>query len=109
MVTILENAKIIEGKYDPYKDFELDKAGYFLIRYLEDGNVEIGHCKGKNEVDLIIKGKSALEICWTLKNEGIDLLPEHWAYLGKEIEKARLAQKLGLKYVQDDELDISSI
>ena len=36
----------------------------------------------------------------------VTLTQEHAAYLGKELEKAEIALKLGKQYVQDDPLDL---
>ncbi|MEM3373630.1 MAG: DUF4346 domain-containing protein [Candidatus Woesearchaeota archaeon] len=105
--TISENVKIIKGSYHPYKDWYQDKKGYFLIRLdRKKKTIELGFCKKNNVVEIIIIGKTPQEIYYTAVKEKLISRMEHAAYLGKELEKAYLALKYDLDYVQDDELKI---
>lgn len=103
------SAKEVEASYDDATEFVLDPAGYFLIRVDRDKMIlEAAFCGSKNEVELVVRGETPIEIYHTiLVNEGLKIRPEHAAYLGRELEKAYLALKHGADYVQDDPLDIS--
>ena len=85
----------------------MDK-GYFLIRINKEKQViELGFCKDDNVIDIVITGKIPQEIYYTAVEKGLLTRLEHAAYLGKELEKAYLALKHDLDYVQDEELNIS--
>jgi dihydropteroate synthase len=51
-----------------------------------------------------VKGKEVTEIYQTIIRERMVEKLDHAAYLGKELEKAELALKLGRAYVQDEDL-----
>lgn len=105
--TISKNVKIIKGSYHPYKDWIQDKKGYFLIRInKKDKIIELGFCKKDNIVEIIITGKNPQEIYYTVAKQKLISRLEHYAYLGKELEKAYLALKYDLEYIQDEELVI---
>ncbi len=94
--------EMIIAKYDPMKDWQQDKKGYFLIR-LERKNkeIEVGFVSNKHVITKIIRGKNSEEIYNTLiKNKMVSNM-NHAAYLGKELYKAELALRYGKKYVQD--------
>ena len=102
-----DKMKEVKAEYDDMKEFTLDPKGYFLIRVnREKQRVEVGHCGERNEVDVMVYGNTAIEIYMTIIKKGLVGDLGHAAYLGREIEKACLALKHGLKYVQDDELEI---
>lgn len=104
---ISKNVKIIKGNYHPIKDWIQDPKGYFLIRVI-DGVIEVGFCKENNIVEVIIRGTTPQEIYFAVAENNEDFISrlDHAAYLGKELEKAYLALKHGLNYVQDEELDM---
>ena len=98
----------IKAKYDDLQEFVMDKKGYFLIRInKETKRVEVGHCSNLNKVDIMVYGNNSLEIYMTIIKKGLVENMGHAAYLGREIEKACLALKNNLEYVQDDELDLT--
>jgi len=102
------NAKEIIATFDDRKEFVLDPKGYFLIRVnYEKKIIEVGLCRAKNVVEVKISGKLPIEIYNTVAREKLIERPEHYAYLGRELQKAYIALQLGLVYVQDDELDFS--
>ena len=103
-----EGLKTIQAKYDDEKEFALDPAGYFLIKIDRVKKlIEVGFCNGKNKMVLKITGKTPLEIYQTIINkESLPIRKDHCAYLGRELQKACLALKYNLEYVQDDELDL---
>lgn len=102
-----ENAEVIEGSYDKYKDWTMDPVGYFLIRVNKEKKlIELGFCKEDNKIEIVITGKIPQEIYYTAIKKNLLSRIEHASYIGKELEKAYLALKYDLDYVQDDELKI---
>ena len=105
--TLNPSVEKIKGSFDNYKDWKMDLLGYFLIRVnKEDKLLELGFCKENNVIDVIITGKIPQEIYYTAIKKNLLSKLEHAAYLGKELEKAYLALKYNLKYVQDEELKL---
>lgn len=103
-----DNVKEIKAEYDDDKEFVLDPKGYFLIRVDNLKKlIEIGFCGKRNTVEVKIFGNLPRDIYNTVAKEKLIDRPEHYAYLGRELQKAYIALKLGLKYVQDDELDFN--
>ena len=97
----------IKAEYNDLKEFVMDKKGYFLVRInKEKKRVEVGHCSSLNKVDVMDYGTISIEIYMTIIKKGLVENMGHAAYLGREIEKARLALKNNLEYVQDDELKV---
>jgi tetrahydromethanopterin S-methyltransferase subunit A len=106
-VTLAQDVRIVQGQYHPIKDWVKDKKGYFLVQANEKkGLIELGFCKKENIVEVIIQGKTPQEVYFAAIKEKLVTRLDHAAYLGKELEKAYLALKNNLKYVQDDELEI---
>jgi dihydropteroate synthase len=105
--------KIIKAKYDSKKEWRQDPKGYFLIR-IKNNNLEVAHVKNDHSNNprtnpdkaTIIIGKNAEEVYNTIIREKLLSLKEHAAYLGSELQKAEIAMKNNLKYIQDDELKI---
>ncbi len=104
-VTLAENCETIQARPDSDKGLVLDPKGYFLIRLKrETKEIEVGFCRKGNVVEMILVGKSPKEIYDTLLRKKLVTRLGHAAYLGRELEKAFVALKLNLDYVQDDEL-----
>jgi len=101
-----KECKRIRAKFDP-RDLRLDSIGYFLIRINKDHDeIELGFCRRKNIIDLVITGKNAEEIYHTFANQGLELRQDHMAYLGRELTKAEICKNLKIEYIQDDELNL---
>ncbi|MBN2367760.1 DUF4346 domain-containing protein [Candidatus Woesearchaeota archaeon] len=104
---ISEDAEYIEGSFHKYKDWAQDPKGYFPIRVNKEKKlIELGFCKKDNIIETVITGEMPQEIYYTAIKKGLISRMEHAAYLGKELEKAYLALKHNLEYVQDDELKL---
>ena len=113
--------EVIKGKESKYHEFHdvkknikreikatrsvwtLDPKLYFLMR-LNNGRIEAGHCTNDNELQITIYGTTSEPIAETIIREGLVSLPDHMAYLGRELKKAEIALKQGMTYVQDDPL-----
>ena len=103
-----DNVREVTAEYDE-REFVIDNKGYFLIRIdREKGNIEAAFCKEKNRIALKITGKRPLAIYHTLINkERLPIRKDQCAYLGRELQKAYIALKNNLEYVQDEELDLN--
>ena len=99
---------VIQAKYDRIKDWAMDPRGYFLIRVEpEAGLIRAAFCTvSDHTIQSEVTGKTALEVVNTLIREDMVSTLQHAADLGAELQKAELALRHGLEYVQDDELKI---
>lgn len=96
----ISTAPLIEAK-EPVK-VEMDSAGYFVIAPRQEKGVIVAeHYSYNNKLQRVIEGKDARSIYSTIIENGWVTQLSHAAYLGKELAKAELSIKLGLKYVQD--------
>lgn len=98
--TAIKEIEVIQAK-EP-ANIIMDKAGYFVILPVPEKNIiNVEHYSYDNTLLRVIEGKDARSIYWTIiENNWVTLL-SHAAYLGKELENAECALKLGFKYVQD--------
>lgn len=99
---------IIQAQYDRIKDWVMDPRGYFLIRVEPAaGLIRTAFCSPDDHViQAEITGQTALDIVNTLIREEFVSTLQHAADLGSELQKAELALRHGLEYVQDDELKL---
>ncbi len=102
-------AKEVVAEYDDEKDFVIDNEGYFLVRLdRKNKNIEAAFCREKNKVSLKVIGKAPRDIYHTIINkEKVRIRKDQAAYLGRELQKAYIALKYNLEYIQDDELDLN--
>ena len=106
--------KRIVAKYHKIKDWVMDPRGYFLIEIdREKKLLRVGYCKfsklgnkPKNDMVAEISGKTAIEIVNTLIREEYISSLQHAADMGIELQKAELALKYNLNYIQDKDLDL---
>lgn len=99
--------KTLEASYDKMKDWKMDPKGYFLIKVdKEQELIRVGYCTTDNAMSVEVTGKTAIEIVNTLIREGMISSLQHAADMGIELEKAELALKHNLDYVQDSDLDL---
>ena len=98
----------ITASYDRIKDWKMDSKGYFLIKiYSETREIGVAYCTfPDNVMRAEVRGKNALEIVNTLIREEMLSTLQHAADMGIELCKAEIALKKGLKYTQDDPLDV---
>jgi len=83
-----------------------DKTGWFNVHVDRDENkiVAVFYPAGGSEPSAVIKGDDARVVYQTIIREKLITKLDHAAYLGKELEKAAIALKLGRSYVQDEPL-----
>ncbi|MBM3282474.1 MAG: hypothetical protein FJY86_04010 [Candidatus Diapherotrites archaeon] len=102
-----ETLQEISAEYDDMKEFVLDPKGYFLFRVnYEKKEIEAGFCNSKNNVILKVTGKTPISVYHAIATKALlGLRPEHYAYLGRELEKAHYCLVKNIQYVQDDPLE----
>ena len=106
--------KRLIAKYHKIKDWKMDPKGYFLIRIDKKKKIiQVGYCKFTrlgnspiNDMVVVIKGKTAIEIVNTLIREKFISTLQHAADMGIELHKAELSLKYGFNYIQDKDLNI---
>ena len=105
-----ESVKEIIAEYDDAKEFVLDPKGYFLIRINKDmQTIEVAFCNELNKILFKVVGKKPIDIYHTIFNkENLVIRLDHAAYLGRELQKAYIALKNSINYVQDDDLDFGN-
>ena len=83
-----------------------DKTGWFNVHVDRDEKkvVAVFYPSGSKEPNIVIKGDDARVVYQTILREKLITKLDHAAYLGKELEKAAIALKLGRVYVQDEPL-----
>ena len=98
------NARVIKGVGE--SEYHPDKTGWFKIQLDRENRqiIAIFYPSGSTEPGIIIKGENAREIYQTIIRERLISKHDHAAYLGKELEKAFIALRLGRSYVQDEPL-----
>ncbi len=105
--------KVIKVSYDSAKDWKLDPKGFFTIKpFPEEGIIRVRYYKVEPEGHkklALIEGKTAEEIVQTIVREKLVSSLQHAAYLGSELQKAEVALKLNLEFVQDSPLDFSKV
>lgn len=80
---------------DPYGSFQIT---------IEDKKIVVSHLSPTEELLRQYRGTTALQLSTMLVEEGIISEPYHAVYLGRELEKAEMALRLGVNYVQDQPL-----
>lgn len=105
--------KVIKASYDSKKEWVLDPKGFFTIKpFPEEGIIRVRYYQiektGHKKV-VLIEGKTAEEIVQTIVREKLVSSLQHVAYLGSELQKAEVALKLNLEFVQDSPLDFSKL
>lgn len=101
-ITKIPDIEMVQAKGKEPEQIKLDKAGYFvIIPNTENKVINVEHYSYKNQLLRVIEGKDSRSIYLTIiENDWVSDL-SHAAYLGKELSRAELSIKLGLKYVQD--------
>lgn len=108
------NVRRIEAA--PSKKIIFDKKGFFVI-FIKNNMIVVEHyqniSKGTSlkvdtgKLDTVIVGYDSLSIGQTIVREGLISRIDHSIYLGRELMKAEIALRNGLKYEQCTDLIIS--
>lgn len=83
----------------PKGEFIYDSKGFWNI-FVHKSEIVAVLCTGKGP-QIVIKGRSAEEICYEIIERGLASELTHAAYLGRELQKAELALRTGKGYQQD--------
>ena len=90
-------------------DWKMDPKGYFLIDLdRKAGLIIVAHHFADGKKDALFQSADPIALYYTILNHDNVTFMTHAAYLGQEIEKAFIALKNNLKYVQDDMLTLQN-
>ena len=84
------------------REFKLDPKGFFKI-FVDKSEIVAVLYAGRDP-KIVIRGKTAEEICDEIIERGLIDEIEHAAYLGRELQKAEIAMRSGRSYLQEKEL-----
>jgi len=84
------------------KEFKLDQKGFFKI-FVDKSEIVAALYAGRDP-KIVIRGKTAEEICDEIIERGLISDIEHAAYVGRELQKAEIALRTGRSYLQEKEL-----
>ena len=107
----MANRKIplIKAVKTPEKDVKLDPNGFFVIELdKKEEQIRVEYYsnvyKGKKIVSGVLEkvfiGKKTDALCDIISKNVPRLLPEHYMYLGREIQRAQCALEKNKKYIQ---------
>ena len=86
-----------------------DPKGYFTVKpFLSQKKVFVRYYDSKNTLKYTFAGTNTSQIMQSIIKRKLISRLDHAAYLGKEIEKAIIALKNKLNYVQDRELQLKN-
>lgn len=100
---------LIRAKKINKKDIVLDPNGFFVIeidrkkdeiRVEYYSNVYRGKKIVSGNIKKVFSGKKADALCDTIVTNVPDLLPTHYMYLGRELQRAQCALEKNNKYIQ---------
>jgi dihydropteroate synthase len=101
---------LIDAKKTQQKDVILDPVGFFVIE-LQRKQKKIRaeyysnvYKKGKivsGKLEKVFSGTNANALCDTIAKHVPNLRSEHYAYLGRELQRAQCALEKNKEYVQD--------
>ena len=101
---------IIEAKKTLQKDVMLDPRGFFVIELQRNqkkiwveyySNVYEDNRIVSGNLEMVFSGSKANALCDTIVRHVPSLRPEHYAYLGRELQRAQCALEKNREYVQD--------
>lgn len=101
------SVKKIAASYESRKEWKMDEKGFFTIKpFSDEGVIRVRYYNAKHQLAAEIEGKTAEEIYNTICREKLVSSLPHAAYLGSELQKAEIAMKKRLDYVQDNSLNL---
>ena len=81
---------------------QLDRAGFLIIHPKREANwIFVEHYKNSGEPTCVIEGSDPAQLCAELIQRGLVSQLDHAAYLGREIERAKLSMQRGFPFAQD--------
>jgi len=92
----------IRAKKQSKESVKLDRAGYFvIITSTKNKNILVEHYSYDNRMLRKIEGSNGRDIYFTIINNHWVTELSHAAYLGKELARAEMSIKKGIRFVQD--------
>lgn len=100
---------LIEAEKTAQKDVRLDPGGFFVIEVdRKQKNIRVEYFSNvykekrivSGNLKKVFSGKKADALCDTILMNVSTLLPEHYMYLGRELQKAQCALEKNKKYIQ---------
>ena len=92
---------------------QLDRAGFLIIHPKPEANwIFVEHYKNTGEPTCVVEGSDPAQLCAELIQRGLVSQLDHAAYLGRELERAKLSMDLKFPFAQDralGELDPATI
>ncbi len=116
MIKMVEDKEWIKVEHRDWDEWEMDPKSYVLIR-LKDEKIEVcimaiqdphkqgDFVKEQKELEKYC-GDHPIDIYYQIIQDGWITNMQHAAYLGCELQKAYTALKKGVKYIQDEELNL---
>lgn len=106
--TLARNAKRIKASYDTWTEWKQDPVGYWLFRVdPQHKDIHAGFCKKNNIIEVVIIGTDGEAMYNTIVRHKLVKSLQHAAYVGYELQKAEVALRLKIPYVQDKPLDLT--
>lgn len=92
---------------------QLDRAGFLIIHPKPEAHwIFVEHYKNTGEPTCVVEGSDPARLCAELIERGLVSQLDHAAYLGRELERAKLSMQLKFPFAQDralGELDPAAI
>ena len=101
-----EIVKMQYSKLEKRVSFEKDPRGSFAIR-VENKEIIINHYSPDGKHIQTFLGKNAMEL--SIQIVSFVSLMSHAIYLGRELEKAKVALHTGVPYIQDEDIELGDI
>lgn len=81
---------------------KLDRAGFFIVHPKPEADwLMVEHYRNSGEPTCVIEGSDPAKICAEIIERGLVSQLDHAAYLGREIERAKLSMQLNFTFRQD--------
>ncbi|MFO7677998.1 MAG: DUF4346 domain-containing protein [Thermoplasmatota archaeon] len=98
---------LIKAEKKPQKEVKLDRNGFFVIEIRDDSifveyysNVYKAKKIVSGKLEKVFTGRKADALSDTIARHVIHLQPDHYLYLGRELQKAQLALEKNKQYIQ---------
>lgn len=94
--------KVLQTEARPSRKLTLDPSGFFIIYpKKEEDRIYVEHYRADGTLNEVIYGEDPIAIASIAIERGLVSRLDHAAYLGKELERARLSMSFGVPYTQD--------
>jgi tetrahydromethanopterin S-methyltransferase subunit A len=81
---------------------KLDRAGFFIVHPKPEADwLMVEHYRNSGEPTCVIEGRDPAKICAEIIERGLVSQLDHAAYLGREIERAKLSMQVNFNFRQD--------